>query len=212
MAVVPLVVDISHGDRVDSFEKARGAGLRGVIHKATTGATGRDDAYRGRRQLAVQANLLWGAYHWGTHADVSHQVENFISWAEPDGNTLVALDFERTYGNQMTLDQAREFLTLLGQKLDRRPVIYGGSVLKESLGNRKDEFFGSHRLWLAQYGNHPVVQASWSSFWLWQYTDGEHGPDPKTVAGIPGDSKHRLDCDHFAGSPELLSEQWASLP
>jgi len=88
-------------------------------------------------------------------------------------------------------------------------VIYGGGLLKEELGNTKDAFFGSHRLWLAQYGNHPVVQASWSNFWLWQYTDGEDGPDDKTVSGIPGDSKGRLDCDHFAGSAELLAREWA---
>jgi hypothetical protein len=35
---VPLVVDIYHGDGVVSFNEAFAAGLRGVIHKATTGA------------------------------------------------------------------------------------------------------------------------------------------------------------------------------
>ncbi len=74
MIINPIVVDISHGDRVDSFMTAQGVGLRGVIHKATTGATGRDDAYKGRRTLASRANLLWGAYHWGTNADVAAQV------------------------------------------------------------------------------------------------------------------------------------------
>jgi GH25 family lysozyme M1 (1,4-beta-N-acetylmuramidase) len=206
----PLVVDISHGDRVDSFATARAAGLRGVIHKATTGATGRDDAYKRRRPLAASANLLWGAYHWGTHADVAAQVDNFLSWAEPDHNTLVALDYESTPDNQMTLSQARAFLSLLGEKLGRKPVIYGGSLLKEALGGSKDSFFGGHRLWLAQYGEHPVVQPSWSNFWLWQYTDGEDGPDQKTVAGVPGDAKNRLDCDHFVGATDLLSQEWAS--
>ena len=107
MVINPLVVDISHGDGVRSFANAKGAGLVGVIHKATTGATGRDDAYRGRRQIATGANLLWGAYHWGTNADVHAQVENVLSWAEPDSNTLVALDYESTPGNQMTVEQIR---------------------------------------------------------------------------------------------------------
>jgi GH25 family lysozyme M1 (1,4-beta-N-acetylmuramidase) len=206
----PLVVDISHGDRVDSFMSAQSVGLCGVIHKATTGATGRDDAYKGRRALASGANLLWGAYHWGTNADVAAQVENFLSWAEPDRNTLVALDYESTPGNQMTLDQVREFLSLVAAKLGRKPVIYGGALLKETLGGAKDQFFGGHRLWLAQYGEHPGVQSSWSNFWLWQYTDGEAGPDMKKVQGIPGDSKGRLDCNHFAGSPQQLTAEWAS--
>jgi GH25 family lysozyme M1 (1,4-beta-N-acetylmuramidase) len=94
--------------------------------------------------------------------------------------------------------------------LGRKPVIYGGDLLKQQLGNKKDAFFGGHRLWLAQYGNHPKVQPSWDTFWLWQYTDGESGPDPKAVPGIPGDSKGRLDCDHFVGTPAQLTEQWAS--
>ena len=209
MANAPLVVDISHGDEVTSFVDAYNSGLRGLIHKATTGATGRDDAYKNRRPLAKAAGLLWGAYHWGTNAPIADQIENFLAWADPDGDTLVALDFERTAGNQMTLDQARHFLLAVGEKLGRKPVIYGGDLLKDSLGSQNDPFFGGYRLWLAQYGTHPTVQASWSQFWLWQYTDGESGPDPKTVAGIPGDSKGRLDCDHYVGTPEQLAAEWA---
>jgi lysozyme len=208
--ITPLVVDIYHGDRVDSFQAAKAAGLRGVIHKATTGATGRDDAYKDRRSLAAAAGLLWGAYHWGTHANVANQVRNFMSWADPDDNTLVALDYEETKNNQMTIEQAKEFLELLGEKLGRKPVIYSGSLLKKDLGRERDEFFGSHRLWLAQFGENPVVQASWSNFWLWQYTDGKDGPDKKTVPGIPGNSQGHLDCDHFLGSADMLAAQWAS--
>ncbi len=207
---VPVVVDLYHGDGVTSFQKARDASLLGVIHKATTGESGKDNAYRSRWKLATDVGLLWGAYHWGTHNPVEEQVKHFLDWAEPDEKTLVALDYESTAGNQMTIAQARDFLTLLGEALKRRPVIYGGSLLKEGLGNQKDKFFGAHRLWLAQYGNHPRVQASWDRFWLWQYTDGADGPDPKTVPGIPGDSKGRLDCDHYVGTAAQLAEEWAS--
>jgi GH25 family lysozyme M1 (1,4-beta-N-acetylmuramidase) len=207
---VPLIVDLYHGDAVTSFQTARDAGLLAVIHKATTGATGRDDAYKSRRQLARAANLLWGAYHWGTNAPVEDQVSSFLEWAEPDAKTLMVLDYERTGGNQMTLAQAQDFLTLLGEKLARKPIIYGGALLKENLGNNKDSFFGGHRLWLAQYGNHPRVQASWDNFWLWQYTDGADGPDPKTVPGIPGNNKGLLDCSHYVGTAEKLAEDWSS--
>ena len=210
MVAVPIVVDISHGDDVTSFGKAKEAGLLGVIHKATTGATGRDDAYRSRKKTANKAGLLWGAYHWGTAAKVEDQVANFLAWAEPDNACLVALDYERTPGNQMSLAQARDFMTILAEKLGRKPLIYGGDLLKDRLGNKRDSFFGSHRLWLAQYGSHPVVQASWDKYWLWQYTDGESGPDPKTIAGIPGDSKGRLDCDHYMGTTGQLAIEWAS--
>lgn len=207
---VPIVVDIYHGDGVTSFDQAFAAGLRGVIHKATTGRSGTDDAYASRRPLATGAGLLWGAFHWGTAAPVSEQVDHFLTKADPDKNTLLALDYERDPGNQMTLDGAREFLALVHQKVGRKAILYSGDVVKTALGTKKDPFFGSHRLWLAQYGSHPVVQRSWQNYWLWQYTDGNIGPGRKSVPGIPGNRQHFLDCDFFAGSPDDLKAQWAS--
>lgn len=205
------VVDIYHGDAVSSFATARNNGLLGVIHKATTGRTGRDPRYKERRVAALQAGLLWGAYHWGTSVDVAKQVDNFLGWAEPDDQTLVALDYEQTSGNQMTLQQARDFLRILGQRLGRKPVLYCGGLLKSELGNTKDSFLGSHRLWLAHYNANPVVQASWNRYWLWQYTEGgPSGPGPRQVPGIPGNAQGRLDCDHHDGTAAQLASEWAS--
>ena len=209
-AAVPLVVDIYHGDRVTSFAMARNAGVLGIIHKATTGGTGIDDAYADRRQSALDAGLLWGAYHWGTAAPIKKQVDNFLNTAKPDDKTLVALDFEDDPGNQMTLQGARDFLAEIEARLGRRAVIYSGHTLKGALGGIKDTFFGGHRLWLAQYGPTPVPQASWDSYWLWQYTDGKFGPGPKQAPGIPGNAKGELDCNRFHGAPEAVAAEWAS--
>jgi GH25 family lysozyme M1 (1,4-beta-N-acetylmuramidase) len=206
---VPAVVDLFHGDGVTSFAAAKLSGLMGVIHKASTGVTGRDDAYQARRAAARQAGLLWGAYHWGTAAPVDQQVQNFLTSADPDGLTLVALDFEQTPGDQMTLDQLRAFSNQIVAKLGRRPVIYGGGRLKAELGAVTDAFFAAHRLWLADYAEEPTLPASWGSFFLWQYTDGKSGPGRKTVPGILGDRRGRLDCNHFAGSPADLLNGWA---
>jgi GH25 family lysozyme M1 (1,4-beta-N-acetylmuramidase) len=207
----PRVVDLSHGDGLVSFTDAKAAGVVGVIHKATTGATGRDDAYRDRRALAVQAGLLWGAYHWGTAAPVADQVKNYLDWAEPDAGTLLAVDFETTVGNQMTLDGLRDFCAQILAAVGRRPVIYAGGYLKDQLGGTADPALGAHRLWLAQYGPAPKPQASWPDFWLWQYTDGESGPPGccKTSPGLPGDGNGRLDCNYFEGSTTDLTAQWA---
>ena len=205
-----VVVDIYHFDRVTSFRRAAQFGIRGIIHKATTGATGKDAAYAKRRQPVLDAGMLWGAYHWGTNANVAKQVDNFLKTAKPDDHTLVALDFERSGNNTMTLDQVREFLTRIDEEVGRKAVIYGGELLKIRLGNERDAFFRSHRLWLAQYGSTPKVQRSWDKYWLWQYTDGTAGPDPKTVPGIPGDAKGNLDCNSYDGTPEHLAAEWAS--
>src|ERR1700736_2758380 len=144
-AIKLRVVDLYHNDRVSSFQKAAEFGIWGVIHKATTGATGKDGKYKSRRSAARDAGLLWGAFHWGTGANVAKQVENFLKQADPDDQTLVALDYE---DRRMTLAQAREFLRLLAEKLNRKPVLYSGHLIKEQLGNTQDAFFGSHRLWL----------------------------------------------------------------
>jgi GH25 family lysozyme M1 (1,4-beta-N-acetylmuramidase) len=204
------VVDIYHGDKVTSFPKAVEAGIWGIIHKATTGATGRDDKYSSRRKDATNAGLLWGAYHWGTKADVTAQVHNFLEYANPDQSTLVALDFERTGDNTMTLDHAREFLKLIAVKLNRKAVIYSGDLVKTGLGDNKDPFFGSHRLWLAHYNAQPKAQKSWEKYWLWQYADRTSGLQPNTVPGIPGDAEGNLDCNAFDGTREQLKAAWAS--
>jgi GH25 family lysozyme M1 (1,4-beta-N-acetylmuramidase) len=204
------VVDLFHLDEVTSFQQAADSGLWGIIHKATTGATGQDDEYASRRQPALDAGLLWGAYHWGTNADVNDQVNNFLTVAKPDAATLVALDFEETAGNQMTLDQARQFLMLVGEQLGRAPVLYCGGLFKTEMGNAKDAFFGAHRLWLAQYGSTPAPQASWDTYWLWQYTDSTTGTKPNQVPGIPGDSTGNLDCNSYGFTKEQLTDEWAS--
>lgn len=87
---IPFVVDLYHSDEVTSFQQAKNAGLAAVIHKATTGASGRDDEYDNRRIDAQNVGLLWGAYHWGTAANITQQVDNFLNYARPDKNTLIA--------------------------------------------------------------------------------------------------------------------------
>jgi lysozyme len=204
-----LVVDIYHGDEVVSFAEARQSGICGIIHKASQGTDMVDPEYAARRQRALRDGLLWGAYHFGTGADVDGQVNNFLAAAAPSHRTLVALDFESNGQDTMSLDQARQFLAAMENRLGRKAVLYSGDLIKQQLGDQVDPFFGSHRLWLAEYGPVPRVPASWSHPWLWQYSGDGIGPDPKTVAGIPGASGC-LDCNSYARGPADLAAEWAS--
>jgi len=207
-----LVVDMFRGTNVTSFEDAKNAGLLGIIHKASQGASSKDNRYADRRDPAIAAGLLWGAYHFATGEDVDAQIENFMAAAAPDENTLMALDFEPNNGSggTMTVNQARDFLGKLGDRLGRKPVIYSGALIKDKLGSTVDEFFGSHRLWLAQYGPTPKVQKSWQTFWLWQYSGDGVGPGPHDCPGIPGNAAGKIDCNTYAGSAEQLKAEWAS--
>lgn len=206
-AIKLIVVDLSHYDEVTSFTDAKNAGVAGIIYKATQGSSYQDPTYAARRSEALAAGLLWGAYHFGDNSSVQSQVSNFINAAQPDPGTLLALDFEPNGDATMSLDQARQFLTLVGQQVGRRPVLYSGSLIKQTLP-QPDTFFGSHRLWLAQYASQPVLPASWQSYWLWQYSNGSVGPQPQSVPGIPG-ADGQIDCNTFDGTLEDLCAQWA---
>jgi lysozyme len=200
-----LVLDLSHHNLVNGFDIIRGAGIVGIIFKCTQGTTYTDPTYAPRVAAARKAGLLTGAYHFNTGDAAKAQLEHFLKRAAPDDKTLLALDWEANKGHDMSLSLAREFLTLLDEKVGRKAVLYSGNVAKEKLGNKTDTFFGSHRLWLCQYGPKPRVQKSWRRPWLWQYTDGTAGPQPWHVAGVSG----LVDCNHFDGDAEQLAREWA---
>jgi lysozyme len=215
----PHVVDIFHGDTVTSFADAAQSGIVGIIHKASTGATGQDPSYRRRMAGARQAGLLWGAYHWDTAADVDDQITNFLSVINPTPNpikaldgTLIALDFEQTKlanssDYSMSLAQAREFMTKLDSVLGRVVVIYGADLLKSELAETIDPFRTAHRLWLAEFDTlHPVCQKCWEKPWLWQYS----ADNSTQIPGIPGDTRGRVDCNTFLRSVAELRAEWAS--
>lgn len=195
----PVVLDISHHNTIKDFAALKAAGILGVIHKCTEGAGFVDKMYASRRKAATDAGLLWGAYSFNSGQLVSLQIENFFSHAEPDAQTLMALDFEDNPHSEMTLDMARAFLKQGDAKLGRKLVIYSGNRVKDLLGTKVDTFLGSHRLWLAQYGPKAKVQQSWSKPWLWQYS--EHGQLPGTD-GL-------LDLNAYDGTPEQLKTEWS---
>lgn len=206
-----MVADIYHGDAVSSFKLAKAAGLVGVIHKSSQGLAYRDPAYAQRRKLAADAGLLWGAYHFNTGESANREVETFWDAARPDEHTLMALDFEANKGHVLELDYAREFLTRLDERLGRKAVLYSGNAIKQRLGNARVPFFAEHRLWLCQYGPVARVPPAWDAYWLWQYTDGtaNRALGPVSVPGIPG-AGGNLDCNHYAGTAEQLTAEWAA--
>jgi len=197
---VSNVIDISHWNDIQDFGLLKAAGVLGVVSKCTQGASGEDVTYAPRRKLAINAGLLWGAYTFNTGESIPAQIDNFFLHANPDANTLMCLDFEDNPTSQMSLNQAKLFLQMADAKLGRKCVLYSGNRIKDLLGSTKDAFFASHRLWLAQYGPRPVLQASWDNYWLWQYS--ETGKMPGT------DSK--LDLNFYPGTSDQLKKEWAS--
>lgn len=205
MPQLNAVIDISHhnGPNLD-FAKAKADGIIGVIHKASQGLTVGDPLYASNRAKATAAGLLWGAYHFGTGDDGAKQVANFLARVGDPKNVLMVLDYEpNPSGSTMSLAQARAFLTKVQGATGRWPGFYSGSQIKADLGSKKDPLLANCWFWLAQYGPNAVVPANWPTWTMWQYTDGNVGPQPHSVNGIGN-----CDRDRFNGSEAQLRTLW----
>ena len=200
------VIDLSHHNAAVDFQKIRAAGVVGVIHKATQGIGFVDSKYRSRKPLATQTGLLWGAYHFGTAEDVNDQVDHFLDFVQPDGQTLLVLDFEKNEpspSNSMSLTQAKTFLSAVEQRTGQKPKLYTGSYMNEVAGAKPDADLAKYRVWWARYAEVPRLHPTWQNFWLWQYSDGHHGPPIGSVDGVGS-----CDCNSFAGSNAELQASW----
>lgn len=208
MAACNVVIDLSHNNQNVDLVKAQANGVLGVIHKATQGSGFADPAYVVRRQAAKDAGLLWGAYHFGTSADPVAQARFFLKTASPAPQDLVVLDFETNPANacnSMSLDQARTFIAAVQDAAGFAPGLYGGAYLKEQLGNITDEKLQACWLWWSQYGPAPVISPNWTSWTLWQYTDGHHGHPPYDVDGVG-----LCDRDQYRGAADELQAKWVT--
>jgi len=141
MANKPLVIDIYHGDPVEDFQAVKDFGIVGVIHKASEGAAIDDKLYPVRRKAFTDIGMKWGAYHFFHGGQPVLEADAFLSKAEPDTDTLVALDWENVGDGAPPAEAARAFLERIAEKLGRKAVIYSGNVAKEKI-NGRDAFFG----------------------------------------------------------------------
>jgi lysozyme len=204
MATSNVVVDLSHFNTVSSFETVKADGIVGVIHKATQGTTMIDPEYHTRKSEALAAGLWWGAYHFGVGGDGAEQAKYFLSVVAPGANDLLVLDLEEDPGGAgMTLIEAEDFVKYVEAETGRWPGLYGGSYVRELLGDNKDSALSYCWFWLSEYGPTPKVPPAWDTWTMWQYTNGEVGPEPHTVNGIGN-----CDRDQFNGPVEGLQKLW----
>jgi lysozyme len=201
---INVVVDLSHFNTVSSFETVKADGIVGVIHKATQGPTIIDSHYHSRKSAALAAGLWWGAYHFGAGGDGAAQAKHFLSVVSPGPNDLLVLDLEQNpSGAGMTLAEAEAFVKYVEAETGRWPGLYGGSYVKELLGNNKETALSFCWFWLSEYGPTPRVPPAWETWTMWQYTNGEVGPPPHAVNGIG-----KCDRDMFNGDMDGLKKLW----
>jgi len=109
-----------------------------------------------------------------------------VEHAQPQPDELICLDYEpSSSGVNMSYDQMVEFVELIHQELGRYPVIYGGHLLRQALAHVSQSVLSKCPLWYARYATMPIgIPAIWSSYTLWQYTDGNVGQEPHLVGGV----------------------------
>lgn len=213
MTIQPRVVDISHHNTVDNLQETAGAGIWGVIHKATQGTSYRDPDYAKRRPKALAAGLRWAAYHFCDSSDVTAQINNFIAYAKPGAETMLALDFEDHNNDphspkNMSIQNLVRALRLMEQRIGTKAALYSGNRLRENIGKLSQAdraYVASHPLWLCQYGPQPKLPPGFTRSFLWQFTDGSVGPQPHHIAGISGSG---IDLNAFNGTREELESMW----
>ena len=133
------VVNLSHYDLMHpDFVGMKNEGIVGVIHEATYPRFDRDSKYRDRQMAALQAGLLWGAYHFGDATDPVRQADHFLSVVAasvgaPIGpekrrpGILLVLDFERNGhypGGTMTVAKAVAFVERIRERTGKYPGLY----------------------------------------------------------------------------------------
>jgi lysozyme len=205
--MINSVVDLSHHNSSVNFEVLKNAAILGVIHKATQGVSYVDPTFRARATQASTCNMPLGAYHFGTASTPEQQAEHFVEVA---GTTrLLVLDFEdntdKVQGS-MSLQEAEAFVHRVYELTGRYPGLYSGHTLKEALQAAKitqpeQTELSKCWLWISQYAAKPVIPSIWPDWTLWQYTDGQVGPEPHAADGVGP-----CDRDYFNGSEEQLQQ------
>lgn len=206
MGFLNAVFDISHHNANPDFLSAKASGMLSVFHKATQGHHYVDKTYADRKKDAQSAGLLWGAYHFGTGGDGAEQADHFLSVAQPDGSTVLVLDFERDTlktETSMSLKEAKAFIKRVKEQTGKAPGLYGGSYLRSLVSKKADATLSKSWLWLAGYSTHPHIPNGWTEKTFWQFTDGIHGPGAHPVSGIGP-----CDRDLFHGTADELKAFW----
>ena len=226
------VVNMSHYDLVRAdFIAMKNEGVVGVIHEATFPRLQRDWRYAERQTSAMQAGLLWGAYHFADGTNPISQADHFlgvVAATHPLVNSakaeksrpgvLLVLDFEKNGhypGGSMSTAQAAAFVERIKERTGKYPGIYG------SENRLRQMLYGSgataaHRavlsncwLWIANYHNEPRYTSPWDRWDLWQYTgDGKCGLRPRSSFPTSVANLRRAERNIFRGNNALLQAFW----
>src|SRR6266576_3871178 len=222
------VVNMSHYDMMrPDFAAVKRQGIVGVIHEATYPPFVRDAKYLDRQMGALQAGLLWGAYHYANGSDPVRQADHFLSvvsdaraQADPlsrPASVLLVLDFEKNGhypGGTMRVDQAVAFVERIHERTGKYPGIYSGEYhLRQVLNSPKvsptyKRVLSNCWLWIANYHYEPRATAPWSLWSLWQYCGDGRCDLPRLAYPTRVANISKAERNIFRGGRTALEDFW----
>ncbi|UPA54489.1 glycoside hydrolase family 25 protein [Wolbachia pipientis] len=197
-----VIIDLSHWEKNVDFKLAKEDGIIAVIHKATQGVKYIDPKYVERRKAAEVEGLLWGSFHFGVgEKKGKDQADHFLEVVGETKDTILILDLEENQnGQNMSSKEVEDFVEEILKVTGRYPLIYGSKCFLERIST---PILTKCPLWIARWGEKPVLPKGWNDWILWQYTDGNEGPEPHEVSGIG-----KCDRNKFNGTLKELREFW----
>lgn len=180
-------VDLSHWQAKISIDwaKAKAAGVKFVVHKATEGTTYVDPSYATRRAETHANGVLFGAYHFARPqlGNARAEAKFFLEHAAPRKGELVPmLDLEANDHGMTKAELTRWvrnwFRYVFNHSDAKRGFLYTHFDL--------DSKPRGVALWVPRYSNSnlaPRVPAPYLRWRIWQFSDGRYGV-PNEVPGI----------------------------
>jgi lysozyme len=223
------VVNLSHYDTMrPDFAAMKREGIVGVIHEASYPPSVRDPKYLDRQMGALQAGLLWGAYHYANGSDPIRQADHFLSvvsnaWAQanpvtrPSAGVLLVLDFEKNGhypGGSMRPDQAVAFVERIRERTGVYPGIYSGEYHLAQVLNSPRVTSAQKKtltncwLWIANYSKEPRATAPWSYWALWQYCGDGRCKLPRSAYPTSVANVRKAERNIFRGNQAALQDFW----
>ena len=171
------------------------------------------ELFQTRKIVAKAIGLKWGAYHLGRPGNPLEQANNFIDFADPDPDDLIALDIEENDAEKwMSLDDAEIFARHIQKRLGRFPVLYTNGVTATHIAENRDryELLSRLPLWYARYkpeiGLH-FPKGNWQTYTLWQFSAGANCDARACPYRVPGTSND-IDVNVASMSADELRVAW----
>lgn len=171
------------------------------------------ELFHTRRMVAKSLGLKWGAYHLARPGNPIDQANNFIDFAQPEPDDLLAIDIEDNDPEKwMSLSDAEEFVRHVQRRTGRFPILYTNGTTAKYIADNRELYPLLSRLplWYARYkpeiGEH-FPKGNWQSYTLWQFASQANCNDrscPYRVSGTDTD----IDVNVASMNAEQLRNAW----